>query len=136
MRYEVQFRGEEPQIFDDENSAACAIIENEDYIDDRDVDIDEYLDDSYGRIEIAGHTFYASRILYEMAEDTYYEIRDEEKRNEAENDCDWIADQLYRMSEGEVERFDGGIRVTCIGDDEDEDDEGDDEIMSILDIVV
>jgi hypothetical protein len=136
LKFEVRFRYGEPQIFADANSAACAITENEDYIDDIEVDIDDYLDESYGHIEICGEDFWASKILYELYQDRYYEIQNDERRNTAENNLDWVEDTLDRMDDGDEESFEGGIRVICFddGEDEDEDDEDErDSFMSIFD---
>ena len=123
LKWEVKFRYGEPQIFDDSNSAACAITENEEYIGDLDVDVDESLDECYGRIQICGTDYWASQILKELNETQYYEYLDDERRSRAENDRDWVEEQLDKMDDGDEERFEGGIRVTCFEDDEDEDDE-------------
>lgn len=136
LKFEVKFRYGDPQVFDDANSAACAITENEEYIDDLEVDIDDYIDESYGHIEISGQDFWASRILYELNQDLYYEIQSDERRNTAENNLDYVEDTLDRMDDGDEESFEGGIRVTCFDDGADEDEDNDDDhegFMSIFD---
>ena len=134
LKYEVRFRYGEPQLFEDSNAAACAITGNDEYIDGLEVDVDEAIDDSYGRIEICGETYWASRILRELDEYQYDQYCAEERRNCAENNVDYVEEMLDRMDDGDEESFEGGITVTCFEDDEDEDtEESDDGFMEILD---
>lgn len=127
MRWHVRFRNygtPREQEFDNAADAASAIVSNDSYIENLDVDVDEALDECYGRIEINGDTYWASRILRELNEDSYYEFRSAEQNSVAENNQDYVEDTLDRMDNGDEESFEGGIVVTCIEeDDEDEDDE-------------
>ena len=100
-----------------------AITEDDNYIDNQDVDVDEYLDECYGSLEIGGTTFYASRIVKELDEDMYWEFYRDEQRNAAENSIDYVEGELERMSPDEVINFEGGVTVRCIDDEEDEDEE-------------
>ena len=136
LQYEVRTRYGSPEIFDDAWDAASYITENDEYIDELEVDVDEYIDEAYGHIEINGTDYCASRILYHLDEEAYYDLQREEKRSYAENNTDWVADQIRCMDEGDEKSFDGGITVTCIAvmdeEDEKEDSSFDEEFGSIF----
>ena len=135
QQWEVRPRYGEPQVFDDTDNAATFITENEEYIDELEVDVDEYIDDCYGSIEICGERYYASRILYNLDEYRYEEVREEEKRNCAENNAEYVSDELSVMDDGDEKSFEGGISVVCFctyEDGEDEPSEFDEEFKSIF----
>ena len=116
MRYKVN-----GEIFDDpEDAVECCISEdyhkNDDYF-------EEWVNDNWGSIEIAGYTYYAYDIL-DKAGDLYSFLDDFcESMNEADRD-----DAIYELTHS-----DEGDEVYCQGDiiecikDEYDDDEYDDE---------
>ena len=126
IEYEVRRRYQQPQMFSDEYDAADEIIADEYYIEDQEVDVDESIDECYGRIEICGTEYWASRILRELDENVYEEYLDDERRNYAENNRDYVAAQIRLLDAGEEYNCEGGITVTAIEvldeDDEEEDD--------------
>ena len=126
LQWEVRTRYGPAETFDDARDAAEHITSNDEYINELEVDVDEYIDESYGRIEINGVDYWASSILYHMSEETYYDIQREYKEDCAEGNIDWVADQLESMEDGETRSFEGGITVVCIGvpDEDDEEDDG------------
>ena len=136
LQYEVRTRYGSPETFEDAWDAASHITDNEEYIDELEVDVDEYIDEAYGHIEINGTDYWASRILYNLDEEAYYDLQREEKRSSAENNTDCIADQIRSMDEGDELNYDGGITVTCIAvmdeEDEEEDSSFDEEFGSIF----
>ena len=125
LQYEVKTRYGPAEVFDDADNAAEYITSNEEYIDELEVDVDESLNENYGSIEIRGRNYSASEILYGLNEDDYSDAHREEQEYCAENNADWVSDQIGRMCEGEDLRFEGGIVVTCIGIPDDDDDEED-----------
>lgn len=125
LQWEVKTRYGPAEVFDDSGEAAEHITSNEEYIEELEVDVDEYIDESWGHIEINGQEFWASRILYNLSEDSYYDIQREEKESCADGNTDWIAEQLESMEDGEEKAYEGGIRVTCIATHDDDDDEDD-----------
>lgn len=133
QKWEVRFRYEEPQIFDDANEAASAITSNESYIDDYEVDIDEAIDDNYGSIEINGQTFWASTILKEMAEDSYWDYARSEREYYADESTGDVENTLERMDDGDEESFEGGIRVVCRYEEEYDEELPVDGFMEVLD---
>lgn len=126
LEYEVRRRYQQPQMFSDEYDAADEIIADEYYIEDQEVDVDESIDDCYGRIEICGTEYWASRILKELDENVYYEYLEDERRNYAENNRDYVAEQIRALDAGEEYNCDGGITVTAIEVLDEDDDEEDD----------
>ena len=134
MTYEVKLPYCDPRTYDDAYDATEAIVTDSNYIDNLDVNIDESLDEAYGMIEICGREYYASRILYELNEDEYDEYAQQEREERANDDQDWVAEQIQRLSEGEETSFGYGITVKAIEDPEDEDDEqGDEDLHCVLD---
>ena len=127
LQYEVRTRYGSPEIFDDASDAAEYITSNDEYIDELEVDVDEYIDESWGHIEINGRDYEASRILYALNEEDYYDLQNEEKRSCAEGNTDWICEQIREMDEGDERNYYGGITVTCIAIHDEEDDEEDPE---------
>lgn len=126
MKIEVSAPYSSTEVFEDEYDAARYITELDTYIDNMEVDIDDNIDESYGRIEIAGIDFWASRILRELDETAYDEIYEEEKRNCAENDADWLAGEIRQMSDGDERDF-NGVTVRCYEEDEEEDEVDEDQ---------
>lgn len=116
LQYEITQRWSPTQVFDDASDAAANITSNEDYINEMDVSeyVDENLDSEYGSIEICGHTFYASSILYNMNEDVYNDYCEESRRDYAEGNMDYVAETIENLDPGETVTFEGGITVTCI----------------------
>lgn len=141
MKWEVHFPYGEPQIFDDADDAADAIIENDEYIDDMDVDVEEYFD-SEGQVNICGVSYWPSSIIRAIDEERWYDAQSEEKRYMAENSKDEVSGELEGMLTGDETRFAGRITVYCISgiDDDDEEDESEveenEDLVEILDYVV
>ena len=96
------------------------IVNDEDYISEYDVDIDEELNEAYGSIDICGNNYSAAAILYNMSEDEYYAFADERRRELAAESKNEIYGRIEQMEPGESERFDGGITVTYIADESDD----------------
>ena len=126
LQWEVKTRYGPAETFDDASEAAEHITSNDEYIEEIEADVDGFLDESYGHIEINGEDYWASNILYNMDEDAYYEIKREVQRDYADGNTDWVAEQLESMEDGETKSFEGGITVACIGvpDEDDEEDDG------------
>lgn len=120
MTYEVTFPGHRTEVFNDEWDAASSISGSDDYIDGLEIDADENIDECYGRIEIAGQTFWASAILRELNEDLYYQCEREYRENYAENEQEWIAQEIRDLCDGGTAYFDGGITVLATEDEESE----------------
>ena len=125
LEYEVRRRYQQPQMFSDEYDAADVIIEDEYYIENQEVDVDEYIDECYGKIEIYGTEYWASQILKELDENVYYEYLDDERRNYARNNRDYVAEQIRLLDAGEEFNCEGGITVTAVEFPDEDDDEED-----------
>lgn len=126
LEYEVRRRYQQPQMFSDEYDAADEIIEDEYYIEEQEVDVDESIDECYGKIEICGTEYWASQILKELDENAYYEYLDDERRNYAENNRDYVAEQIRALDAGEEYNCEGDITVTAIEVPDEDDDEEED----------
>ena len=126
LQWEVKPRYGPVEVFGDARDAAEHITSNEQYIDELEVNIDENLNDEYGSIEIRGHEFTASEILYSMNQDDYYTAMQEDREFTAQNNVDSVAEQIGEMNDGEELSFEGGFTVTCIAvfDDDEEVDDG------------
>ena len=122
-KYIVKTRYDAPKEFDDSSDAATYITEDENYIDELEVDVDEFIDEAYGHIDIGGSEYWASQILKNLDEYVYNEMEQEEKRNCAEGNTDYVSERLDAMCDGDEEWFEGGVKVTSIDQDEDDDNE-------------
>ena len=137
-RWEVCFQNEAPKCFDDSSQAACEIVQNEDYINGLEVDIDQTIDGCYGHIEINGTDYWASNILKELDEDAYDSYLSSERGYVAEANQDYVCDTLDRMDDGDEESFEGGICVRCFEESDEDDSDEDprsDGLLGIFDIV-
>lgn len=126
--YTVYFGyGRNPVDYDDAREAAEAITEDDSYVDYMEPDINESLDECYGRIEICGQDFWASNILKELDEDAYNDYYREEQVSCAQGDIDYVEDTLEGMSDGDEEHFAGGDIRVIYREGEEEEDEYDSE---------
>ena len=115
LQYEVTKRYSHTcTVYESTSDVADDISSDDNYISELEVDADEAIDERYGSIEIAGETFYASRIALALAEDRYYDMVREEQEFVAENDRDWVEEQIGNMKAGDQRSFNGGILVVCV----------------------
>ena len=120
--YEVSHRYtySESQDFTSIDDVVDYIINDEDYISEYDVDIDEELNEAYGSIDIYGNNFSAAAILYNMSEDEYYAFADERRRESAAESKGDIYERIEQLDPGDSGHFSGGITVTYIADESDD----------------
>lgn len=123
LHYEVRSRYGQAQSFDDACDAARAVCGNESYIEALEVDVDEYINESYDSVEMFGHTFYPAEIIRELDYDEYTSCEQSLKESEAESNIDWVEELIESLDDGEEKRFEGGITVRCLAVFDDEDTE-------------
>ena len=101
-------------------SELCEYLFDPESYDDTD-SVNEYIDECYDRVEIAGHVFMPSEILWECNNDLWYEIQDDWRNLQSENDTNEYGPQLESMEAGEGDYY-NGFYVECINEDEEDDD--------------
>lgn len=126
-----------PYLFDDSCDAAECICESNQYQENFEVDaddFDEYLNEVYGDVEIAGGNYSTSDALCQVDDYRYGEIRSEYSQQVAQENTDSVQDEIDDMPddrETEIE-FVGGIIVRFVIDEEDDDDYDEDEKQGFL----
>lgn len=71
--------------YDDEDELIEHCVSTE-YFEDDDEGFDDWLNEEQGRIEVNGHSFYPSEILYSLDQEAYYEDKTNWAEDRAENE--------------------------------------------------
>lgn len=99
----------------------CDYLFDPDNYDDDDA-CEEWIDDMYSGVEIAGHEFTASEIVRECNSDVWDDLKNEWAESQAENDRDYYYRDLEQMDDGESEYY-NGYEVEFFDDPEEDEDE-------------
>lgn len=138
MKWKMSTSWRAPLFFDDPDELARIITEDCDYINELDPDEDAVFDYD-GQVDVLGVTYWPSEILKAIDEDRYNEMLDNERSYMAENNKDEISRDLQLMVRDQTESYPGSIRVTCIEDEDDDEEseiEENEDLVEILDYVV
>lgn len=112
--------------FDDIDSLCDWLFDSDRYYENCDEDdLDEWIDECYSGCDIAGCTFYASKIVRECDDYLYSELKSDYARSQAESDQDYWYHDLENMDD-EDDLDVNGYTITYYADNEDdEEDEAD-----------
>lgn len=114
--------------YDDIDDLCERLFDSDYYYDNCDEDqLNEWIDECYDSVEIAGCTFYASAILRELDDYMYNELKNDWAHSQAESDSDYWYSTLNNMSHEDYEDI-NGYRIEYFEEEDEEEDEDNEEV--------
>ena len=129
-KIDIPYDRNSPYIVEDIDDAVRLIVESDQYQDNYEIGrdaFDEFVDDSYGEIDVCGISYSASQVLRDVDEYRYDEwYREECLERARDSEYDVECELESNEHEGGSAWFAGNVTASYI-EDEEEEDEGHDE---------